>query len=111
MAKNKLTFGRYKISERKRVGKNPRVVFYLTPIDQKLANIEDYSEKYLIAIRRNASIERYPECFPSTLTDQQKLDIIDHLKLRSVQLEKSNIEPSYKEPDFDLFEDVFELVK
>ena len=114
MSKNNLTFGKYKISERKRAGKNPRVVFYLTPLDQKLPNIEDYSEKYLIAIRRNSTIERYPECLPNSLTDKQKLDIIDHLKFRAQQLESSNFKGDFSKesvPVFDIFEDILEFTK
>jgi hypothetical protein len=108
MANNNLNFGKYKISERKRNGNNPRTVFYLTPISEKEANIEDYSEKYLIAIRRGTNIERYPECLPNTLKQDEKLSIIDHLKKRSEQIQniKLNTKENDKEPDFDIFEDV-----
>ena len=109
MPKNQLHFGKFKISERKRDGKNPRTIFYLTPIDEKHSNIEDYSQKYLIAIRRGITIERYPECLPNSLSEADKLSIIDHLKQRSTQLQNSN----YKEPtgsdkvaDFDILEDI-----
>ena len=113
MAKNKLRFGKYKISERKRLGKNPRVIFYLTPTEEQHANIEDYSSKYLIAIRRNSIIERYPECLPNTLSEAVKIEIIDHLKQRALQLENSNPKASSFEekPDFDIFEDILELEK
>ncbi len=108
MAKNQICFGKYKISERKRTGKNLRTVYYLTPFEEKQANIEDYSEKYLIAIRRGVSIERYPECLPNSLTQDEKLTIVEHLKKRSEQLQLGQKETTEnpKEPEFDIFEDI-----
>jgi hypothetical protein len=108
MSKNNLVFGDYKVSERKRTGTNPRVVFYLTPNSEKHTNIEDYSFKAIVAIRRGDIIERYPECFPNSLNDTQKLELIDHLKTRQNQLLNSKVtsKTQAQTADFDIFEDV-----
>jgi hypothetical protein len=112
MAKNQLCFGKYKISERKRTGKNLRTIYYLTPFEEKQANIEDYSEKYLIGIRRGINVERYPECLPNSLSQEDKIAVIEYLKKRSEQIQlgqkddqKEELE-NRAEPDFDIFEDI-----
>jgi hypothetical protein len=112
MPKNNAIFGSYKVSERKRDGANKRIVFYLTPIEESFANIEDYSEKYLIGIKRHNVIERYPECIPNTLTLELKTEIVEYLKKRNDQFQQQknsflgNTEPKEFE-DFDIFENIF----
>jgi hypothetical protein len=111
MSKNNITFGQYKVSERKRDGANKRIIFYLTLVVETFTNIEDYSEKYLIGIKRNNIIERYPECLPNSLNIDQKAEIIEYLKKRNDQfhLQKNSfLNGSEEEVDFDVFEDIFE---
>jgi hypothetical protein len=113
MPKNNAIFGNYKISERKRDGVNKRIVFYLTPESENSVNIEDYSEKYLIAIKRQNIIERYPECIPNTLSLELKTEIIEYLKKRNdqFQFQKNSFlaeGPEKDVPDFDIFENIFE---
>jgi hypothetical protein len=113
MPKNNATFGNYKVSERKRDGANKRIVFYLTPELESFPNIEDYSEKYLIGIKRNNIIERYPECIPNTLSLEIKTEIIEYLKKRNDQFQQQknsflgSVEPKEFE-EFDIFENIFE---
>lgn len=114
MPKNNLCFGKYKISERKRSGKNQRIIFYLTPMHEKCANIDDYSERFLIAIRRGVIIERYPECIPNSINIQDKLEIINHIKKREDHLRNSNsnsdkVSDTKIVPDFDVFEDILDI--
>ncbi len=113
MPKNNAIFGKYKVSERKRDGANKRIVFYLTPKSESFANIEDYTEKYLVGIKRNNIIERYPECIPNSLSLDLKTQVIDYLKKRNDQYQfqknsflgsSSNLEAV----DFDIFENIFE---
>lgn len=113
MPKNNAIFGSYKVSERKRDGANKRIVFYLTPEDESFVNIEDYSEKYLIGIKRNSIIERYPECIPNTLNIEIKTQIIEYLKKRNdqFQFQKNSFlgdSESVNVVDFDVFENIFE---
>jgi hypothetical protein len=118
MSKHNAIFGEYKISERKRDGANKRTIFYLTPKNEKCQNIDEYSQRYLIAIKRDYQIERYPECIPSDIALEIKTEIIDYLKERNLVLEKQHeadrdrnitkygIEEK-KVVDFDVFEDIF----
>jgi hypothetical protein len=113
MPKNNAIFGPYKVSERKRDGTNKRIVFYLTPLTESFANIEDYSEKYLIGIKRNSLIERYPECIPNSVSVDIKTEITDYLKKRNeqFQFQKNSFmsgDDSVSEPNFDVFENIFE---
>jgi hypothetical protein len=113
MPKNNAVFGLYKVSERKRDGANKRIVFYLTPLTESFANIEDYSEKYLIGIKRNSLIERYPECIPNTVSVDLKTEIIEYLKKRNeqFQFQKNSFmgdSDEVSKPDFDVFENIFE---
>jgi hypothetical protein len=113
MPKNNAIFGNYKVSERKRDGANKRIVFYLTSETESFANIEDYSEKYLIGIKRNNIIERYPECIPNVLSLEIKTEIIEYLKKRNDQFQQQkNSFLGISEPkefeDFDIFENIFE---
>jgi hypothetical protein len=112
MPKNNAVFGLYKVSERKRDGANKRIIFYLTPLTESFANIEDYSEKYLIGIKRNSIIERYPECIPNTLSVELKTEMIEYLKKRNeqFQFQKNSFvegEPVGTGVDFDVFENIF----
>jgi hypothetical protein len=110
MPKNNAIFGLYKVSERKRDGANKRIIFYLTLLTESFANIEDYSEKYLIGIKRNTIIERYPECIPNTLSVDLKTEVIEYLKKRNEQFQfqkNSFVEGQTVEPDFDVFENIF----
>lgn len=127
MPKNNIIFENYKVSERKRDGSNKRTVFYLTPKDERYQNIDEYSEKYLIAIKRDYYIERYPECIPNTVSVETKVEITNYLKDRNAVLEKQkdadfikNKKPNtcntgfeiqtdeqVKVADFDVFEDIF----
>jgi hypothetical protein len=109
MPKNNAIFGQYKVSERKRDGANKRIVFYLTPAVESFANIEDYSHRYLIGIKRNSITERYPECIPSDLTLETKADIIEYLKKRNEQFQNQvKKTPTSEIEDFDVFESIFE---
>ena len=123
MPKNNIIFENYKISERKRDGSNKRTVFYLTPKDEKRQNIDEYSEKYLIAIKRDYYIERYPECIPNTVSIEVRVDIANYLKERNSVLEKqkdadlvkgkilqtkeNSVNSEIKVANFDVFEDIF----
>lgn len=113
MPKNNAIFGNYKVSERKRDGANKRIIFYLTPESESHANIEDYSEKYLVGIKRNNIIERYPECIPNTLSLDIKTELIEYLKKRNDQFQQQknsflgNSDTKDFE-DFDIFENIFE---
>ena len=112
MPKNNAIFGIYKVSERKRDGANKRIVFYLTPLEESFSNIEDYSQRYLIGIKRHNIIERYPECIPNSLSLEIKTEIIEYLKKRSDQFQQQknsflgNAEPKETE-EFDIFENIF----
>jgi hypothetical protein len=112
MPKNNAVFGLYKVSERKRDGANKRIIFYITPLTESFANIEDYSEKYLIGIKRNSIIERYPECIPNTLSVELKTEVIEYLKKRNeqFQFQKNSFVEGERVGagvDFDVFENIF----
>lgn len=112
MPKNNAIFGNYKVSERKRDGANKRIVFYLTPEAESFANIEDYSEKYLIGIKRHNIIERYPECIPNNLSLESKTEVIEYLKKRNdqFQFQKNSFlgTGENKDLEYDVFENIFE---